>query len=302
LKIINALQLRGEICAMTGDGVNDAPAIKNADVGIAMGKTATDLTKDSAAIILLDDNFTSIVQAVREGRRTYDNIQKFVLYLLACNSAEIYVMLIAVIVGLPIPFTPMMILWANLIADIPPAISLGIDNESPDILTRKPRDPKKGIFTKKAAMLLLYNGLSMSVIALSVFAISLKVENYEIDEDPEISGPARALAFVSLTTMQLVHSFLARSIKNSVFSRNIFDNRQLDIAFVVSMGLLVAGCYIPGVQDVLNQYPLAGWDWVKILICVAIHIFFMEAFKFVYRYRSKLRKDSKKEHLFYNDL
>jgi Ca2+-transporting ATPase len=156
LKIVQALKLRNEICAMTGDGVNDAPAIKQSHVGVAMGLTGTDLTKDAADIILTDDNFSTIVSAVKEGRHIYDNIKKFILYLLSCNSAEIYVMLLCGIIGLPVPFTPIMILWVNLIADIPPALSLGVDPPEHDIMTRLPRDPRKNIFNWKTVGLLLY--------------------------------------------------------------------------------------------------------------------------------------------------
>eukprot|EP01114_Cavostelium_apophysatum_P000463 TRINITY_DN10425_c0_g1_i2.p1 TRINITY_DN10425_c0_g1~~TRINITY_DN10425_c0_g1_i2.p1 ORF type:complete len:447 (-),score=150.41 TRINITY_DN10425_c0_g1_i2:1077-2417(-) len=319
LKIVNALQLNGEIAAMTGDGTNDAPAIKNSDVGIAMGKGATDMAKDSADVILSDDNFTTIVEAIKEGRRTYDNIKKFVYYLLACNSAEIYVMLFAVIIGLPIPFTPIMILWANLIADLPPALALGVDPPVRDIMNRKPRDPKKGIFTVKTAFSLLFYGFSMAAITLSVFAIAIHVEHYscyEDDGDTEIPyedpnwrdcyddveerGPAKTLAFVALTCMQLAHSFLVRS-STPVFSRNIVSNRWLLGAFVLSIGCLVAGCYIPGMNEVLAQWPLSWKDWLKILACVVIYVALVEIYKVIYLWRSKKSAAKNQKYLFYND-
>eukprot|EP01119_Soliformovum_irregulare_P013853 TRINITY_DN3727_c0_g1_i2.p1 TRINITY_DN3727_c0_g1~~TRINITY_DN3727_c0_g1_i2.p1 ORF type:complete len:1174 (-),score=405.04 TRINITY_DN3727_c0_g1_i2:30-3479(-) len=298
LKIVTALQMRGEICAMTGDGTNDAPAIKNADIGIAMGKGATDMAKDAADVILSDDNFTTIVEAITEGRRTYDNIKKFVFYLLACNSAEIWVVLFAVIIGLPVPFTPIMILWANLIADLPPALALGSDPPVSDIMQRKPRNPKRGIFTKKSGISLLFYGFSMAAITLSVFAIAIHVENYpcyddagniipadspladECYEDSDQRSPAKALAFVALTSMQLVHSFLIRSNRTFI-SRDFFNNPFLWGAFVISVGCLVAGCYIPGLNEVLSQWPLGWVDWLKILACVFVHVVFVEVYKAV---------------------
>lgn len=302
LKIVNALQFKGEICAMTGDGTNDAPAIKNADIGIAMGVGSTDMAKNSADIILTDDNFVTIVEAIKEGRRTYDNIKKFVSYLLACNSAEIYVMLFSVIIGLPIPFTPIMILWANLIADVPPALALGLDPAVPNIMKRLPRDPKKGIFNLKVLIMLIFYGFSMSAITLSVYSVAIYVEGYDVDEDDnEKPGPAKQLAFISLTLMQLFHSFFIRDI-NTVFSKDIVSNKFLLEGVTLSIVLLVFGCYCPGFNEIIGQHPPAWYDWFKAALCVVVHLMFVEIFKLVYRIWSRKSLKEKPYRMFYNDL
>lgn len=307
LKIVNALQLKGEICAMTGDGTNDAPAIKNADVGIAMGTQSTDMAKNSADIILTDDNFITIVEAIKEGRRTYDNIKKFVSYLLSCNSAEIWVMLFAVVGTLPPPFTPIMILWANLIADIPPALALGVDPAVSNIMKRLPRDPKKGIFTVKTILQLLFYGVSMASLAFSVYILALfswyKEDRDEMENSKdvhELPTRSRELAFVALTCMQLSHSFLVKSSGFS-YTKDLFNNKWLIGGVLLSLVLLVAGIYIPGLNGVLNQTPLEGKDWAAVIVCVIIHAIFVEVFKHLYRYLAKRQLKKKPDLLFYND-
>eukprot|EP00727_Mastigamoeba_balamuthi_P001111 m51a1_g10998 hypothetical protein (1120) ;mRNA; f:347807-351840 len=296
LKIVQALKMRNEICAMTGDGVNDAPAIKSAHVGVAMGKTGTDLTKDAADVILMDDNFSTIVAAIREGRQIYDNIKKFILYLLSCNSSEIYVVLFCAIVGLEPPFTPIMILWVNLVADIPPALSLGVDPQERDIMTRLPRDPRRGIFNWKTVVLLLYQGMSMSSFTVLLYWLCLKYEEPEANvpnqQEPSTSEGrdglmrARTLCLVSLTFMQLVHGFLSRSVKNSVFNRGIFDNRWLVGGISLSAVLMVCGMYIPGVNTQLDQVPLPAIDWAKIAGVCAAHTALVELYKLALRVSS----------------
>eukprot|EP00727_Mastigamoeba_balamuthi_P001110 m51a1_g10997 hypothetical protein (1115) ;mRNA; f:343425-347496 len=261
LKIVQALKMRNEICAMTGDGVNDAPAIKSAHVGVAMGKTGTDLTKDAADVILMDDNFSTIVAAIREGRQIYDNIKKFILYLLSCNSSEIYVVLFCAIVGLEPPFTPIMILWVNLVADIPPALSLG--------------------------------GMSMSSFTVLLYWLCLKYEEPEANvpnqQEPSTSEGreglmrARTLCLVSLTFMQLIHGFLSRSVRNSVFHKGIFDNRWLVGGITLSAVLMVCGMYIPGVNTQLDQVPLPAIDWAKIAGVCAAHTALVELYKLALR-------------------
>eukprot|EP01117_Protostelium_nocturnum_P010230 TRINITY_DN366_c0_g1_i1.p1 TRINITY_DN366_c0_g1~~TRINITY_DN366_c0_g1_i1.p1 ORF type:complete len:1187 (-),score=476.65 TRINITY_DN366_c0_g1_i1:175-3735(-) len=295
LKIVRALKKRGEICAMTGDGVNDAPAIKNADVGIGMGESGTDLVKQSADIILLDDNFSSIVAGIEEGRRIFSNIQKFVVYLLSANSAEIYTMLGAVIIGMPVPFTAIMILWANLIADIPPAISLGIDPAHSTVLMVPPRDPKKGVFDRPSLFIVLFHGMSMAIITLSLYAIAIYVEHYDISTE---RNRARALAFVGLTCMQLAHAFCARAIQNTIFTSDLWSNKWLIGGVSVSLAFLVGASYIPGVQTLFHQWPLNWWDWIKILICVILHVAASEFMKLILRIflnKRQARKTREKE-------
>jgi len=309
-KIVSALRKRGEVTAMTGDGVNDAPAIKFADVGIAMNLTGTDLTKEAADILLMDDNFANIPEAVREGRRTYDNILKFVFYLLACNSSEIYVVLISVIVGFPPPFTPVMILWANLVADVPPALALGIDPPEEGILSRKPRDPSIGIFTWKSALILLFNGLSLAGVTLAQYAIALGPEDYnrnlpadfEYFHSPTHAG---ALAFVQLVMLHIVHAFVARSPIHTTITPYAFDNPWLIGGCALSLVLTTIACYIPVVNVALNQWPLNAWDWGKILIGIIVHLFLTEIVKAIARGARKhhdTKRVGEREKLFYADL
>jgi len=288
LKIIDALHIRGEINSMIGDGVNDAPAIKQCDVGVSMGKSGTDLAKQSASIILMDDDISTLVAAIEEGRRTYDNIHKFILYLLSCNSSEIWVMLFAVSAGLPTPFTAVMILWANLIIDVPPALALGIDPPEPDILKRPPRNPRTGIFTWKTVLVVLFQGFTMAGLTLGIYALAIYVEDYPMPADvgtkgAEESSRARGLAFINLGILHLLHAFLSRSVKRSAFSRDICSNRWLIGGFLFSLFFLVVVCYIPGLKEVLNQWPLNGQDWLHIGVCVVIHILLVEIQKWIFR-------------------
>jgi Ca2+-transporting ATPase len=282
LLIVDALRARGELCAMTGDGVNDAPAIKHANVGIAMGRTATDMTKQAAAVILTDDNFGTIADAVAEGRRINDNIIKFVLYLLACNGAEIYSMLGAVVFGLPVPMSPIMILWANLIADVFAALALGIDPAAPDVMERPPRDPKRGIFTLTSLAQLLMYGFSMAAIQLGVVGFIGEVQGRTIDPDPEVASPGRGIAFITLTMAQLAHAFVVHT-DDFLLSRALWSNLYLVGAVLLSVTCLVAACYIPGVNTVLQQHALDGSDWAIVVVGVAAHLIVAETIKFVLR-------------------
>lgn len=279
LKIVKALQGQGQSVVMTGDGVNDAPAIKQADVGVAMGIAGTEITKQAADIVLANDDFTTIVYAVKEGRQVYDNILKFVVYLLSCNFAEVLLFLICVSVNLPLPFTTIQILWANIFADVPPALSLGLEPAEYDIMQRKPRDTKENVLTRKSIAVILFQASLMTVIAYTVYHLSV----YQSFAGADTKIKRESLTFISLTTMQLVQSFLSRSILNSVFVTGIRENKILIGAFFLSYALLLIGLEAPVISSWLGLCDPGAWAWLVVFVCVLIQIVFVELFKLIMR-------------------
>ncbi|KAJ1955614.1 hypothetical protein GGI12_005518, partial [Dipsacomyces acuminosporus] len=284
IKIVKALQQGGHIVAMTGDGVNDAAAVKGADVGVAMGLNGTDITKQAADIVLTDDNFTTIVAAVEEGRRIFDNILKFILYLLSCNSAEIFLFLFAAILNLDLPFTTIMILWANIIADIPPALSLGLDPPEKNIMNRRPRNPKSGVLTRSTTLVLLAQALFMALVTFAAFLVAVLTPfgitvlqskahalpdtyapsifhrgnpevNANKNNSPHIAG-ARSLAFGVLTVLQLNQAFLSRSVDASLFKTGIRSNMWMVGCVLFSFISYIVGTYVPRLNDWLELVPL----------------------------------------------
>ncbi len=256
LRIVQALKEAGHVVAMTGDGVNDAPAVKKADIGIAMGITGTDVTKEASAMILTDDDFGSIVAAVEEGRGIYDNIRKFIRYLLSCNAGEVLTMLLAVLAGLPLPLMPIQILWMNLVTDGLPAMALGVDPYDRDIMTRPPRRPWESIFAHGMAWRIIISGTVIGLGTLLAFWIGLSMGDVAL---------ARTMAFNTLVFFQLFFVFTCRSEFHTILEAGLLTNPYLIGAVLISATLQLAVDYVPFLQTIFHVVPLKGIHWVYIL-------------------------------------
>ncbi|NLY10909.1 MAG: calcium-transporting P-type ATPase, PMR1-type [Firmicutes bacterium] len=258
LSIVRALKANGEIVGMTGDGVNDAPAVKEADIGISMGITGTDVTKEASSMVLADDNFETIIKAIREGRIIYDNIRKFIRYLLSCNVGEVLTMFLATISGLPLPLIPIQILWMNLVTDGLPAIALGVDPGDDDIMERPPRSPKEGIFSRRLHLKILFTGIIISLCTLAAFVFTLVQHPSDLDK-------ARTIAFTTLVMAQLVFVFECRSEYHSIFEIGLFGNTYLVLAVACSAILHVVTIYHPWFQKIFQTVPLDLEEWLLVI-------------------------------------
>ena len=297
VRIVKAWQKQGEIVAMTGDGVNDAPALKTADIGCAMGIVGTDVAKEAADVILTDDNFATVVSAVEEGRRIYDNILKAIQFLLSSNIGEIVVLFIAILitpwlastfhidVNLIVPLLPIHILWINLVTDSLPALALAVDPAEKDVMNRKPVDSKKGVFTKGMTWRVLYQGIMIGLITLAAFIIGLATPEQDL---PVIEGLTpeevrveigQTMAFVVLALSELVHVFNIRNNKKSVFKTGIFQNKQLLLAIAISAALMFVILLIPGLRHIFSIPVLPTANIIEIVILVFIPLVVVEIMK-----------------------
>ena len=257
LRIVRALKRCGHVVAMTGDGVNDAPAVKEADIGIAMGRSGTDVTREAAALVLADDNFATIVDAVEDGRGIYDNIRKFIRFLLACNTGEVLTMFLAMLLGFPLPLSPIQILWINLATDGLPAVALGVDPWERGAMRRPPRPPREGIFARGLWQKILGRGILIGFSSLAVFAWSLQ-QGMMLDE-------ARTMVFAVLIVLQLFYVFDCRSERAGIREVGIFTNPYLVAAVALSFGLLLVVLYHPSLAVVFGTVPLGLSHWAVIL-------------------------------------
>ncbi|WP_024832990.1 calcium-translocating P-type ATPase, SERCA-type [Ruminiclostridium josui] len=256
LMIVRALRKTGHIVAMTGDGVNDAPAVKEADIGVSMGITGTDVTKEASSMILLDDNFATIVAAVEEGRVIYNNIRKFIRYMLACNLGEVLTMFLGMLMWLPIPLMPIQILWVNLVTDGLPAIALGLDPPENDIMFRPPRGANDNIFSHGLLKLIIARGIFIGLSTLGVFVtVMYFVNNVEL---------ARTAAFMTLVLTQLIHVFECKSETKNIFEIDIFNNMPLVLATICSLAMILTVVYIPSLQGIFDTVPLGLNEWMLI--------------------------------------
>jgi Ca2+-transporting ATPase len=255
VKIVESIRANGEVAAMTGDGVNDAPALKKADIGIAMGITGTDVSKEAADMILTDDNFASIVDAVEEGRVIYSNIRKFVGFLLSCNIGEILIIFISMLIGWQVPLVPIQLLWINLITDSFPAFALGLEKGESDIMDVEPRNPKEPIVDRQMSIALAFQSIGLTIAVLISYQLGFIMAG-NVDDKLQLTI-ARTFCFVTLIIGEMLRAYSARSEKVSIFKMNFLGNRYLNYSVLVAIILLFVVVYVPLLQSVFKTYSLS---------------------------------------------
>lgn len=256
MRIVDALRANGQVVAMTGDGVNDAPAIKRADIGVAMGITGTDVAKQTADMVLTDDNYASIVAAVEQGRVIYSNIRKFVYFLISCNMSEILIIFIPTMLGFGSPLSAIQLLWLNLISDGAPALALGTEKGDPDLMDQKPRPPDEPIINKKMAIGVAIQTVADTATTLAAYWIGMMMAGIDM---------AHTMAFVTLSLSELIRAYAARSERYSVFKIGFFSNKWMNIAVLTSFLLVMMVVYVPFFNPIFNTQPLEWIEWLEVI-------------------------------------
>ena len=282
VRIVKAWQKSGNVVAMTGDGVNDSPALKNADIGIAMGKGGTDVAKNASDMILADDNFVTIIEAVRQGRRIYDNIKKAIHFLIATNIGEITTIFVGLVSGMESPLLAIQLLWINLVTDSFPAIALGLEKEEKDIMNRKPRNSNESIFANGLWQKIITEGIMLGSLTLFSFSLGTRLFGLTV---------GRTMAFVSLGLLELVHSFNIKA-EESIFKIGIFENKYLIGSFILGTLLQVIVVIVPSLAKIFELVPLNFVQWIYTILISIMPIFIIEVQKMF-----KEKSDSKKLYL-----
>jgi Ca2+-transporting ATPase len=279
MRIVKGLQTNGDVVAMTGDGINDAPALKQADIGIAMGIKGTEVTKEAADMVIADDNFATIVSAVEQGRIIYGNILRFVRYLFSCNLSEILIVFTALIVGWPLPLNAIQILWLNVITDVFPALALVFESASPDMMKRPPRPPQEPILSGRLMGIIGAEALLICCATLLAFWVGL---TREIDAPEVGTRYASSLAFMTLAFAQILHAYTSRSQTRSAFNA-FFSNRWLGAAAILSLFLQSLSFYVPALQEAVHTVPIDSDGWLIVAVCGALPLLVIEIVKLLRR-------------------
>lgn len=286
VKIVKAFKAQGNIVSMTGDGVNDAPSLKSADIGVAMGITGTDVSKGASDMILTDDNFTTIVKAIREGRNIYANIRKTVTFLLACNFGEVMSILASILFFWPLPLLATQLLWVNLVTDALPALALGVDPGDEGVMKQKPRDPKESFFAGGGGFRAVFGGFLIGTLTLVAFYLGLAEYGYTLTSEyiPEdVMRNGRTMAFVVLASSQLFYAFAKRSETRSIFQIGLFSNKYLIGAVIAGLLLQFIAITVPFLAEAFGVHSLSARDWVVVIVLGLVPLFINEIVKIFMR-------------------